>query len=129
MTRHIPPKSNLVRHGRLVASPKNVAEGPKCVTVFTDPLDPEKTSVDTVDIYNALITTHVVKNAGRYPTCSKRYRTAISCGDGLTLLVVNSNPLINEFIKQVEDSNVKEALLSPFAALMLSNQINVNRCN
>lgn len=119
MTRKTQSKSNLVRHGRLVARPKNVAEGPKCVTVFTDPLDPERSSVDAVDIYNALLTTHAVKMAGRDPTSSKRFRTAITCGNGITLLVLNSNPSATEFIERIGKSPGQDALLSPMAALML----------
>ena len=116
MTKHTETNSRFIRHGRWVAQPARIHKEGLTTTVFTNPLDPERRSLDAIDLYNALITTYVVKR--HQLDEQESYQTAITFSEDLHVSVQNTNPELGIFIKQLESIKQTSALLTPMVAFL-----------
>ena len=123
MTASTQPKHQPVRYKCFIANPYRIVMKDNRVTVFTLPLDPTGSAFDRVDIFNALLTTYVVKKSDRSTISRTPFKTALLLGGGLTLYVVDQNSDVRQFVNKIESSRTAP-LLTPQGALILHAQLN-----
>ena len=110
--------SGPIRHGCLLAKPSRLIKEGGRTTVFTDRLDPSANELDDVDLYNALISTHIASNSLSESNTTP-YRTAIPYDAHLTLFVEYSSQELWRFLDNLAEAR-NEPLLSPLAALLFA---------